>query len=141
MFKLNRRMAIPKRFKRRQRPNYHKLHDYESKINTIVFFRKSGYLGIRIYSRLIRYFRKFVKRRKYLLKFKIPINYIMTRKPTNSRMGKGKGSIKGFLIRASANRPFIITKGVSPRRISAFFKKEVGVSQLKFAVRAVVTSK
>jgi ribosomal protein L16/L10AE len=65
----------------------------------------------------------------------------MTRKPTNSRMGKGKGSIKGFLIRASANRPFIITKGVSPRRISAFFKKEVGVSQLKFAVRAVVTSK
>ena len=56
---------------------------------------------------------------------------------TNSRMGKGKGSPKGFILRVTAGSIFLVTKGISLKRLQRFFKKENERTVNGFIVRRV----
>ena len=76
--------------------------------NFISFFRK--------------HFRKFLKKKKILCFFKLCVNYIISTKPKNSRMGKGVGSIKRFSFKLKKKQSFLILKNYGIKRANTLAK-------------------
>lgn len=137
MFKKKIKIKIKKRFKGRGIKTPTVYLKKPKKITNIVMFRNAGLIGLKIYERLIKSLRKFTKKKKFSLRFKVKSNFIVSKKPTNSRMGKGKGSPKGFILRVTAGSIFLVTKGISLKRLQRFFKKENERTVNGFIVRRV----
>lgn len=136
MFKPKKRKGkYIRKFKQRQEPRVHTLKKQEYRWTSILLVKKSGTFTTRMYLPMIRAFRKFIKKKKYRLKFRFRINYMVTRKSRQSRMGKGKGKIKGFLIKLPRNKIFLVARGISTTRIWLFFRRIERNMSLKFSIK------
>lgn len=80
--------------------------------------------NIQLYHKTFKKIKKLLKRRKRVSLFKtriwhfLTINYPVSKKSTNSRMGKGKGAMIGWNIKIRAGKILFEFKGYSPKRIS-----------------------
>lgn len=112
--------AKAKKHKHRQVPTIkdNRRHQYQ---HSTVFVKAGGNLELFIYKRVIRRFRKWVKRKKYKVRFKFTPNHIFSTKNKNARMGKGKGKYKRLLVRFNAYDPFMVVEGIAPVRLIKYF--------------------
>lgn len=88
----------------------------------VVFIKAGGNLELFIYKKIIRRFRKWVKRKKYKIRFRFTPNHIFSTKNKNSRMGKGKGKYKRLLVRFNAYDTFMVVEGISHLRLIKYFR-------------------
>lgn len=86
--------------------------------------RRVEFVYFIFFRRLLKYFLKKSRRKRtnFFCKFCLVSNYWLSKKPQNSRMGKGKGSFirKCFLVKK--NQPILITKGINPSILYKFKK-------------------
>jgi len=84
-------------------------------------------------------FKKFFKKKIILCHTCFQINYILTSKHKNSRMGKGVGSFNRFVIRCYRGRPIFLIKNVNKRRIDSLLielSKDISGSFKTYNIRS-----
>ena len=122
-----------RKFKKRGLPSMDS--DYKVKKGfTYVWLPKGGNIELAFYKRILRRFRRRVRRRKYKVLFRFLPNYSYTRKIKNSRMGKGKGRFSRLALKLTAFKVIMIIKGLSHRRVECFLKKLRSAFKFNFLI-------
>jgi len=120
-------------FKLRKRPGV--LHYPQAKITgSYVFYPQGGNMELFIYKKIIKSFRKRVRRNRYKLLFNFQSTYTVSSKGPNARMGKGKGKANRPSLSLKSNKLFLIVKGLSYYRVCFFFKKFYKQTGIRFLV-------
>ena len=118
--KLQNRKKIKKLKKRSAPPGYTK--KAFKKGHVLVHYKTGGLLELSIYKRIIRGFRRKVRRKKYTIIFLFLPNYAHTRKSAKSRMGKGKGKFRRFLVKLKAMQPIMSVRDLAIKRLFFFLE-------------------
>lgn len=131
---VNKKIKIDLHPKRRGFPKH--LFSYKKyKSGASVYYTKGGIIETRVYKMVLRLFRKISRRRKYSLFFFFKPNFILTRKPKSSRMGKGKGKYLRKAIYLKTNKVFMISYKISYKRLIFFFSKLKKITGYTFVVK------
>lgn len=105
-----------------------------------VFYPRGGNMELLIYKKIIKTFRKRVKKYKYKLIFRFKATCIITSKGQNARMGKGKGKASRPALNLNTNKVFLTVCGLSHHRVCFFFKnfyKQTGIRFLVFKINKI----
>ena len=140
VFKKSKKTTIFKRRSLNKKLIFFENYNNESKC-TFAVAKNNGFIEPKIYIKLKRIIRKNSKKgrkasyakvqkskfynlkRKFKKWFFLRPNYIVTKKSKNSRMGKGKGSFKRWIIRVNRGDTLFKIFGTSPYRLSKIINK------------------
>lgn len=101
--------------------NYIHYNKYSySGASVIVYCNKEFLLPRNFLFKFKKTYRKFFKKRKIRCFIYFRINYILSSKSKNSRMGKGVGSFDRFSTRCYQGRPMFYFKNTNIRRVDGF---------------------
>jgi len=116
------------------------LYSKPSYTGSHVFYPRGGNMELLVYKKIIKTFRKRVKKYKYKLMFNFRAVHIITSKGQNARMGKGKGKASRPSLNLNTNKLFLTVQGLSHHRVCFFFKnfyKQTGVRFLVFKLNKI----
>ena len=105
-----------------------------------IFYPQGGNMELLVYKKIIKTFRKRVRRYKYSIVFNFKPTLIVTSKGQNARMGKGKGKASRPALNFKTNKLFMTVKGLSHSRVCFFFKnfhKQTGIRFLAFKLSKI----
>lgn len=78
-----------------------------------IFFLRPFFIKLKFFRRFKKKFRKLFKRRHLFFLFFCTPNFLIHEKPTNARMGKGKGLPGHWVYKAELHKPFVILGGIA----------------------------
>ena len=117
--------------------NYNK-YNY-SGASIVVYCNKEFLIPRNFLFKFKKSYRKYFKKKKIKCYVFFRINYILSAKSKNSRMGKGVGSFNRFSIRCYYGRPMFYFKNSNIRRIDTIFHllgKDLNTSFYTFDVKS-----
>lgn len=114
--------------------------------NSIIFFTKEISFELKYYRIILKYFKKNIKFKKKTKKLflkrqgwlPLQVNFPLTKKSQNSRMGKGKGDFSRWVMRCKNGNTLIETKNISMYKLNKLMivlKKKINCKlalQMKF---------
>lgn len=107
-----------KRYEKKSLLFKNKYNTYNKITYSVYIYPEKNLILSRSYISFFRkYFRKFLKKKKTKLFFKLQLNYNISVKNKNSRMGKGVGSIKRRSFFLEKRKPFILIKNCNYSRV------------------------
>lgn len=87
-----------------------------------LFFLRPLFIKLKFFRKFRRRFRKILRRRHLFLMFFCTPNFLIHEKPTNARMGKGKGNPGHWVCKTELHRPFAILGGIAQQRLLRIFR-------------------
>lgn len=112
----------------------------KTKQRQVALLHRGGTLELHTYKKVIRYFKRWIKKKKYKIKFKFQPNYIFSNKNKNARMGKGKGKYKRLLVKLRKYEPFILCEGISRLRLQKHITRLRLICHNQITLRATTTT-
>ena len=113
-FMLNNRKLKKPLFKKR----YLKKVNYK-KISNSLFFKNKVLVDLDFFKKILFRLKRIYKKKKIKLFINLNRNHIISKKPKNSRMGKGKGKFSRFVYKIVPYKPVISIPSISQTRFNS----------------------
>lgn len=84
-----------------------------------IFFKNINYVELNFFKLFLFRLKRVYKKKKIKMFINLNRNHLITKKPKNSRMGKGKGKFTRFIYKITPYKPVIILPNISVNRMTS----------------------